>query len=155
MDYYLDDVEAQAKANPDTFFIPVLEDRMGQKIEDLVRLHFVLTDPGPDDPRAERMWVEIFEKQDGGKRYKGYLTNMPYAIQSLSPGDVIEFEPKHIAQVIYKKDHPKWIDSAGKRAFVSEMCFVGDFTVRFMYREEPDNEEDSGWRMMNGQESDE
>lgn len=32
---------------------------------------------------------------------------------------------------------------------------VEGFPVRFMYREEPDNEDDSGWRFMSGYEDDE
>jgi hypothetical protein len=32
---------------------------------------------------------------------------------------------------------------------------VEGFPVRFMYREQPDNEDDSGWRFMSGYEDDE
>lgn len=37
----------------------------------------------------------------------------------------------------------------------SDMITVQGFPVRFMYREEPDNARDSGWRFLSGLESDE
>jgi hypothetical protein len=39
--------------------------------------------------------------------------------------------------------------------FATDMITVEGDPVRFMYREEPDNEIDSGWRFMSGFESDE
>lgn len=39
--------------------------------------------------------------------------------------------------------------------FATDMITVEGYPVRFMYREEPDNEVDSGWRFMSGFESDE
>jgi hypothetical protein len=33
------------------------------------------------------------------------------------------------------------------------MCFEKNEVVRFLYREKPDREEDSGWRMFTGHES--
>jgi hypothetical protein len=37
----------------------------------------------------------------------------------------------------------------------TDMITVGGFPVRFMYREAPDNHQDSGWRFMSGFEDDE
>jgi hypothetical protein len=37
----------------------------------------------------------------------------------------------------------------------SDMITVDGYPVRFMYREEPDNDVDSGWRFMSGYEDDE
>ncbi len=37
----------------------------------------------------------------------------------------------------------------------TDMITVEGYPVRFMYREEPDNDIDSGWRFMSGFESDE
>lgn len=39
--------------------------------------------------------------------------------------------------------------------FATDMITVEGKPVRFMYREHPDNEIDSGWRFMSGYESDE
>ncbi|MCY0964686.1 DUF2185 domain-containing protein [Parathalassolituus penaei] len=37
--------------------------------------------------------------------------------------------------------------------FATDMITVDGLPVRFMFREEPDNESDSGWRFMSGYES--
>jgi len=39
--------------------------------------------------------------------------------------------------------------------YASDMITVEGYPVRFMYREEPDHETDSGWRFLSGYESDE
>lgn len=39
--------------------------------------------------------------------------------------------------------------------FATDMITVEGYPVRFMYREEPDDKSDSGWRFMSGFESDE
>jgi len=151
----LEDVEESAKANPSSFFIPPKTERKNQKIGDEVRLHFLLNDPTSDEPRAERMWVEITKERSLFSKYKGLLTNQPVHIEGLNLGDEIEFEAKHIARTVIKKDSPLWIDSAEQKALVSEMCFQDGEFVRFLYREDSDREEDSGWRMFCGTESDE
>jgi hypothetical protein len=154
-EYYLEDVEQTAKQFPDRFFIPTIEERKAQNIGDLVRLHFVLNIKGENYPRAERMWVEIFEKGNGGNNFKGYLTNQPQYLKSISVGDTIEFEAKHIARTIIKKDDPQHVECAEQKAFVSEKVFEENEIVRFMYKEKADSEEDSGWRLFTGHESDE
>ncbi|MBN2603996.1 MAG: DUF2185 domain-containing protein [Candidatus Thermoplasmatota archaeon] len=154
-EYYLEDIDKTAKKNPKEFFIPSKEERKSQNIGDIVRLHFVLNIEGNDLPRAERMWVEIFEKDIKGTKYKGHLTNQPQHLKSISIGDTINFEDKHIARTIIKKDDPRYIECVEKKAMVSEMVFSKNELVRFMYREETDREEDSGWRLFTGHESDE
>jgi hypothetical protein len=154
-DWKLEDVEVANRVNPNGFFIPSLNERKSQKKGDMVRLHFMLSDPKEDEPRAERIWVEIIETKLFAKKYVGILTNKPAYIKSLSVGDRIEFEVRHIAQTIIKKNDPRWIDSGEKMALVSKMCMENGNIIRFLYREEPDNEQDSGWRMFTGLESDE
>lgn len=151
----LEDVETAARNNQDSFFIPAREERNSQKIGDLVRLHFLLKEPKDDAPRAERMWVEIIKSKSLLGKYVGVLTNQPQYIRDLNAGDKIEFYPKHIARTIVKKDDSRWIDSYEKMALVSKMYLEKDTTIRFLYREEPGREEDSGWRMFTGNESDE
>jgi len=150
----LENVEQTAKAHPDTFFISPLEERRSQKVGDSVRLHFFLRDPAGDEPRAERMWVTVTRKLGLLKPYKGELENQPVYIDDLQRGDEVTFKPRHIARTIIKKDDPRWIDSAELKALVSAMCLEGGECVRFLYREEPDREEDSGWRMFSGHEPD-
>ena len=151
----LEDVEKTAKENPETFFIPSEEERKAQRIGYSVRLHFWLKDPAPGQPQAERMWVTITQEQGLFRPYKAVLENAPAFIEDLKPGMEITFKPCHIARTIIKKGDPRWINCANLKAFVSEMCFVKGECVRFLYREHPDREEDSGWRMFTGHETDE
>jgi hypothetical protein len=153
--WVLEDVEVAAKQHPDSFFIPPEAERRARKRGDQVRLHFVLAKPSPDQPRAERMWVEIADVRAAGCEYTGVLTNQPRYIPGLNAGDTVHFEPRHIARTTIGKDDPGWIDCGEKSALVSKLVFEGDKTVRFAYREEPDREEDSGWRLFSGQETDE
>ena len=150
----LEDIEIAARANPNTFFIPSETERRNQKVGDEVRLHFLLRDLNPDGPSGERMWVEIVKVDSEGKHYEGTLTNQPLHIRDLQMGDVIRFESRHIAQTIIKKGDPRWLDCAEKSAYVSKLVFEGERTLRFAYREDPDNEEDSGWRLFTGLETD-
>ena len=100
--WHLEDCEAVAAQYPRTFKLPSKAARAGAQVGSLMRLHFVITDPGitanPENPRAERMWVEVCEASGDGAML-GHLTNQPMWIGSLEPGDVIEFQWKHVAQV--------------------------------------------------------
>lgn len=154
-EWKLENVEIVNKENPNNFFIPTLKERSSQKKGDLVRLHFLLTENKEGEPRAERMWVEISKVKMFGRKYKGILTNMPVYIKDLNIGDEIEFEPKHIAQTFIKKEDPCWLDIAEKKALVSKMCMEDNGIIRWLYREEADREEDSGWRMFSGEENEE
>jgi uncharacterized protein YegJ (DUF2314 family) len=154
-DFSLEDVEKSAKMNQKEFFIPSEEKRKGRKVGDLVRLHFLLNEKGSDLPRAERMWVEIVEKDREGTKFKGILTNAPRYLKSISPGDTVNFEAKHIAQIIISKDDPLYVECGEMGALVSARVFEKDGMVRFLYKEKGDREEDSGWRLFNGGEDDE
>lgn len=151
----LENVEETAKKNSDTFFIPSLENRKKQGIGDSVRLHFLLEDPAEDDPRAERMWVTITRKQGWFRPFRGTLENEPVYIDDLNEGDEVEFKLCHVAQTVVKKGDPDWIDAVEKKALVSQKCFEDGECVRFLYREQADKDEDSGWRMFAGGETDE
>lgn len=148
----LEDVQKANEKNPEEFFIPSLKERSRQANGDIVRLHFLLQSPLENEPRAERMWVEIIKvsKFLGITKYAGVLTNECCYINDLKIGDEINFSPKNIAQTFIKKGSPYWIDSAEKMALVSKMCTEKDGVVRFMYREKADTDEDSGWRMFSG-----
>jgi hypothetical protein len=101
------------------------------------------------------MWVTVTQEQGLFKPYKGVLENAPAYIEDLKPGTEVTFKECHIAQTIIKKGDPRWIDCAHLKALVSAMCFDKGEFVRFLYREKPDREEDSGWRMFTGRESEE
>src|SRR5262249_34996366 len=55
-EWSLEDVDEAHAANPDTFFVPSLEERRSLAPGRIVRLHFLVLREGPDLPRAERMW---------------------------------------------------------------------------------------------------
>lgn len=108
-DWELEDCVACHSSSPDTFEIPSPEEESLVAVGHLLRLHFVITgeEPlrDPDCPRAERMWVEVCDVLESGI-IRGHLTNEPVCIPSLCPGDVIEFEWRHVAQVYVTKDNP-------------------------------------------------
>ncbi len=149
----LEDVEAAAQARPRSFFIPSLDERMGQSVGDEVRLHFVLTQEGPDLPRAERMWVEIIAKTGSPPSYIGVLQNQPKFITGLDVGDRVTFGPKHIARTVIRRSDPRWFEAGEQQAVVSRMVFEEGNTVRWMYRESADRPDDSGWRLFAGGET--
>lgn len=96
----LEDCEGAARENPETFKRPNAAELDAISVGDLVRLHFVLQGEAaadPDAPRAERMWVEVCKRE--ADRWLGHLTNQPGFIDALDPGDVIEFMPRHVAQL--------------------------------------------------------
>lgn len=154
-EWKLEDVETTNREYPNSFFIPTLDERTSQKEGALVRLHFQLNNPQENEPRAERMWVEISETKMFGQRYKGILTNQPACIKGLNIGDEIEFEAKNIAQIYIRKEDPMWSDIGDKKALVSKMCMEDNAVICWIYREEADRDIDSGWRVFSGEESEE
>src|ERR1051325_11244726 len=145
--WHLEDVEVAHKCNPVTFRIPTLEERNKVQPGSVVRLHFVTEKGQPI--RAERKWVKVVTVC--GNKFRGELLNEPARVPGLSKGDIVEFQARHIASILIGKDDPRWIDET-KGAFVSNRVLEDGQPVRFLYREPPDCEEDSGWRMFAGDE---
>ncbi|WP_339249183.1 DUF2185 domain-containing protein [Paenibacillus sp. FSL P2-0089] len=152
MEWTLEDVEETSRLHPESFFIPARQERETQGTGRMVRLHFMLTQPAEGQPRAERMWVEITGRDPVTGRYTGLLTNTPGVIQSLQLGDPVEFEPRHIAQTILREGDPAWVEAGEKAGMVTRQCLTPGSGVRWMYREAPTREEDSGWRLFTGEE---
>lgn len=104
----LENCVAVAAKHPTTFKVPSPDEAMLVQLGDLLRLHFLITDPelrsDPQNPRAERMWVEVCDLPGNGL-FRGHLTNMPGFITSLEAGDVIEFMWEHVAQVYVEADN--------------------------------------------------
>jgi hypothetical protein len=150
---HLEDVEETVHKYPDSFFIPTLYKRKTQRVGDSVRLHFLLENPAEGEPRAERMWVTVTRACGIFSGYLGRLENNPAFIQNLKVGDEVKFKPCHIARVMIKRGDPEWIDSSEQKALVSKMCLERGRTVRFLYRQQADRPQDSGWRMFSGSES--
>ena len=120
---------------------------------DEVKLIFQFDSDDPEAPSAERMWVEITEIS--GRRFKGILDNDPVYIDDLKCGDPVTFEEKHIIQVSIDDPVPSKTDKYLPRCFVTHRVLYEGAPVGYLYREEPDTDDDSGWRIMCGDESQE
>jgi len=57
-------------------------------------------------------------------------------------------------QYLLSKDQIKPLVEGPGSCIASDMITVGGYPVRFMYREAPDSDVDSGWRFMSGHEDD-
>jgi hypothetical protein len=102
-------------------------------------------------PEAERMWVEVESiDQQGG--FTGRLTNMPAAIPDLTLGDLIVFKDVHILNTQHDNDD-NVVNKYMIRCYASMRILVDNQRVGYLYREPPDNDHDSGWRIMAGDES--
>lgn len=145
VDFRLGNAEEKHAAAPRTFFIPPRSERENLAPGDLARLLFELVDPGEGDPGAERMWVEVLETADG--RYVGVLTNAPTAITTIEQGGLVEFGPEHVISTL-----DDW-SLLEKKIFVSRRSHEQDIRPGYVYREAPDNDRDSGWRALVGDES--
>lgn len=97
-------------------------------------------------PSAERMWVEVTARDDAG--YIGVLTNQPAEITSIDAGDEIRFGPEHV--IMLTEDWPL----LEKNVLVSLRSDDDDVRPGYLYREAPDNDQDSGWRALVGDETD-
>ncbi|MGO4293563.1 immunity protein Imm33 domain-containing protein [Chitinophaga sp. RAB17] len=142
--YYIQDVTIDAAKNPRHFTIPTENELANLKVGEKVRLFFVFNFPTDDGCRAERMWVELSETN--GDKLKGYLTNQPHYIKDLSIGEVIEFEKKHIATTIIKRNFDE-----KKKAIITRKALT-EKEVNWLMLGEPNNPEDSGWQLFYGDE---
>jgi hypothetical protein len=97
-------------------------------------------------PAAERMWVGVTGRDADG--YTGVLTNVPSVITTIRQGGTIRFGSEHVIST--PGDWPL----PGKKALVSRRSHEQDLRPRWVYREEPDNDQDSGWRALVGDETD-
>ena len=143
--YRLGNAEDKHAASPRTFFIPSRAEREALSPGDHARLLFELLDPEEGDPAAERMWVQVTDAE--GERYRGILTNAPGVITTISRGDPVDFGPEHVLTTL-----ADWT-LLERKIFVSRRSHDRDLRPGFVYREDPDNEDDSGWRALVGDES--
>lgn len=146
VDYRLVDGELRHAEAPRAFFIPTRSEREALQPGDYAKLLFELVTPGPDDPGAERMWVEVLGVTED--HYIGALTNTPRAITTISVGDRVDFGPEHVIGTL-----EDWA-LLEKMMFVSRRSHDEDQRPAYIYREDPDNDHDSGWRTMVGDETD-
>lgn len=149
----LEDAQILANDFPYTFYKPSSEVVSRLKEGDEVKLIFEFESNDPEEPQAERMWVEIKEIKNG--KFIGALDNAPAYIKDLNLGDTVEFEERHIVDTDLDDPIPSITEKYIKRCFVTNRILYKGEKIGYFYREEPDQEDDSGWRFMIGDETDE
>ena len=149
----LEDAQKIADEFPYTFYKPSQELVSQLKKGNQAKLIFVFESTDPEAPRAERMWVDIEEVS--GDVFKGSLDNDPAYIKDLKYKDPISFNSCHIIDTDLNDPVPSIVDKYIKRCFVTNNVLYDGEAVGYLYREDPDHEDDSGWRMNTGKESDE
>lgn len=147
----LEDAAKRAREAKYTFYKAGESEIAKIKRGENVKLIFAFDDDNTDGATAERMWV-IVDEIDGGGGFVGRLDNEPRWIRDLAPGDRIEFRDIHIINTEHD-DQNNIIEKYLPRCFVTNRILKGGEKVGYLYREDPDNERDSGWRLMVGDES--
>ena len=151
--WHLEDAHKIADEYPYTFYKPSSEVISQLKVGNEVKLIFEFESDDPEAPRAERMWVEITSIADDG--FTGTLDNEPAYIQDIKYQDPVEFQACHIADTDLDDPVPSIADKYIKRCFVTNNILYDGEPVGYFYREDPDYDDDSGWRISTGTETDE
>lgn len=149
----LEDAKMIAEEFPYTFYKSSSEVVSQLKAGNQAKLIFEFESDDPEAPRAERMWVEITAVKDG--EFSGYLDNEPAFIKDLKYKDPIEFRECHIIDTDLDDPVPSLTEKYIKRCFVTNNILYEGRKVGYLYREQPGYEDDSGWRLTAGDETDE
>ena len=156
----LENAEKIQQESPYTFYRPS-EAIIGRlRVGDVVKLIFNFESDDPDVPAGERMWV-IIKSIDQNGIYKGKLDNEPYHIKDLKAGDDIEFKREHIIQydtlddLDIEDENDEKLDQYFKKCFVSNQIMNYGLKVGRLYKEEPQQEDETGWTLMSDHETQE
>ena len=149
----LADADAIAEANKYTFYKPSRDVIAKVKPGETVKLIFEFESEKTDAPSAERMWVLVDSIGSDGV-FLGRLDNQPAWITNLAPGDPVRFSASHIINTEHD-DKDNFVDAYSKRCFVTNRVLRDGIPVGYLYREDPDEEQDSGWRFSANDESEE
>lgn len=147
----LENAAQQAAANKYTFYKPSVEEIAQIRSGENVKLIFLFDSDDPAAPRAERMWV-LVDSIDGSGAFTGRLDNQPRWITDLKPGDPVEFRDVHIINTEHDNPH-NIVNRYLPRCYVTQRILRDGARVGYLYREDPDNDRDSGWRLIAGDET--
>jgi hypothetical protein len=151
--WQLVDADPIAAENPYTFYKPSRDLIARLRPGETVKLIFRFDSNNLEAPSAERMWVLVEEVRSNGT-FRGRLDNEPRYIADLKIDDPIEFKPCHIINTEHN-DNDNLVERYIKRCFVTKRILVDGERVGYLYREQPDEEKDSGWRLTANDESEE
>lgn len=149
----LEDADGIAAANRYTFFKSPRETIALVRPGEAVKLIFIDESGTGDAPQAERMWVIVDHIGPNGD-FRGRLDNAPQWIPGLKPGDEVRFDARHIINTEHDS-RDNLVSRYIKRCFVTQRILSDGARVGYLYREPPDNDQDSGWRFTANDESDE
>ncbi|OXS57133.1 hypothetical protein B0G93_1186 [Bacillus sp. V-88] len=149
MSWGLDNVYERNKESPYTFYIPSKQviDILG--VGDIVKLIF-FGESEQDGLARERMWVEITERNDGD--FKGLLTNEPYDLKDLVVGQEVVFKAEHICDTEYADPTSSNWDYYFDTKVIVSRDVLDKREFNFLLRDNPNNEQDSGWTVFSGYE---
>lgn len=95
MKYELVNGEVMHAEHPDKFHLPQQSDRETLLPGDYAKVIFLANGEG------ERMWVEIASTDPDAERpYEGTLANQPIVHTELTMGDLVQFGPEHVVQIM-------------------------------------------------------
>ena len=150
--WHLADAAELAARHPYTFYKSPPEAIAQVRPGEVVKLIFAFHSDDPHAPGAERMWVLVDTVEPHG-RFTGKLDNMPGYIQDLQAKDPVAFEARHIINTQHDDDD-NLVNRYAGLCFVTKRVLEDGAPVGYLYREEPDNDDDSGWRFTANDESD-
>ena len=150
--WHLADAAELAARHPYTFYKSPPEAIAQVRPGEVVKLIFAFHSDDPHAPGAERMWVLVDTLEPHG-RFTGKLDNMPGYIQDLQAKDPVAFEARHIINTQHDDDD-NLVNRYAGLCFVTKRVLEDGAPVGYLYREEPDNADDSGWRFTANDESD-
>ena len=150
--WWLVDADPIARKYKYTFYKPSRSLIAKVQPGELVKLIFEFESDEPSSPRAERMWVKVVEVRPDD--FNGELDNDPRYIKDLACGDKLTFRPCHIINTEHD-DNDNLVERYIPRCFVTKRVLEGDDIPGYIYREDADNEDDSGWRILAGDETEE
>jgi hypothetical protein len=151
--WHLEDADPIAAENPYTFYKPSRELISRVRPGEVVKLIFCFDSNDPQAPSAERMWVLVEEILPDGS-FRGSLNNEPQYIQDLKLDDPVFFQPCHVISTEHDDDDNP-VNRYNKRCFVTKRILDDGELVGYLYREATNDEDDSGWRIVANDESDE
>ena len=150
--WHLADAAELAARHPYTFYKSPPEAIAQVRPGEVVKLIFAFHSDDAQAPGAERMWVLVDTLEANGC-FTGKLDNMPGYIQDLQAKDPIAFEARHIINTQHDDDD-NLVNRYAGLCFVTKRVLEDGAPVGYLYREEPDNDDDSGWRFTANDESD-